>query len=1046
MTPEDLKTQLANIAPWSVSRQPVKEVPTPIASKASFKASQSKPVQIPADWVPTQWPLQTPVMIWKSIWSKRTATKWQIDILTQGMSPEQREFKIQWLRDRGVDVGIPEALEVVARRVSDNMQANPKDLEVLFEGLSDEEANMRVKNMQEMWVTIEKPKEIKKSNMFERAGIMKLVNPIKKLVYWKDNPLSTGFNPMLAPSEWTDAKDFKEVAFNEFWLTPDVFAWAMKAVATLPWDVVSSMVSVIDSDTGDNINYWDNIDTRLQSNQLGDTLWFEAGEFVTDVWLSSVAVTKLLNWVKNVKQLQTIAVQYPKLSKVLKWVFVGATEWATFDIANQWEVWLENPWIWGALGWVLAWVSVAAWPLANKLYVSGLLNPKKLEYVANALKETGDEVENIVNRMFDRSIKGSKQTIVSDLDTLAAWTREEVKNITKKSTWTFKEQSAINALEEMIVTLKDPKSTKVQWRLKEVEDLRIKANKWLTLNEMQRTKELMDETFDIYTVAWDARAGVVKEDLAWLRQDLRKFIEDTANAQWLWDVRKLNRDTAVAKQLSKYINYKDKADYVRDLVSPFAWPWVWWAIWFTQWDTREERAVNGLIWAAFWKIASSTTVKTNTWFFLKKASWFMSSLTAQETALIKKIQDGKDNIPSVPSNTMSTTATPTSVTPSYISDPSYDWLNKKIWDFIADNSDINQWVKAVDDIPENAVTQVDNSLKWQMINATDAQLKELWFTSTMIKRVRKNNATDAPFNKVETTKSVENLTSDSPTSTIDSTLWKTKAMDNLATEAKKYKTADEFVENQWEKLFHWTNKKFDDFDINKSNTKRNIELWAWVDAIYFTKSKDIAWKYSKAWAIQNISKESVSTIKDKDLRDMAEIILNGKNSNASTTKIKELKNILNKKHPTIKETRHKDWRHKTISEMNDHYQMINDVYDVVDFIKNWWQWTGITWIMINKQANQIPKSIVESMKKLWINQKYLPEPRVVETRLSKDARIKKWVKTQKEVKQAMKEWYDWVERVKEDDLVYWDSEIVIFSTDKIKTESQLKKIREEANK
>jgi hypothetical protein len=30
------------------------------------------------------------------------------------------------------------------------MQANPKDLEVLFEGLSDEEANMRVKNMQEM--------------------------------------------------------------------------------------------------------------------------------------------------------------------------------------------------------------------------------------------------------------------------------------------------------------------------------------------------------------------------------------------------------------------------------------------------------------------------------------------------------------------------------------------------------------------------------------------------------------------------------------------------------------------------------------------------------------------------------------------------------------------------------------------------------------------------------------------------------------------------------------------------------------------------------
>jgi hypothetical protein len=50
----------------------------------------------------------------------------------------------------------------------------------------------------------------------------------------------------------------------------------------------------------------------------------------------------------------------------------------------------------------------------------------------------------------------------------------------------------------------------------------------------------------------------------------------------------------------------------------------------------------------------------------------MSSLTAQETALIKKIQDGKDNIPSVPINSMSTTATPASVNPTYISDPSYD--------------------------------------------------------------------------------------------------------------------------------------------------------------------------------------------------------------------------------------------------------------------------------------------------------------------------------------------------------------------------------------
>jgi hypothetical protein len=37
--------------------------------------------------------------------------------------------------------------------------------------------------------------------MLERAGINLLVNPLKKLLYSEDNPLSKGFDPMLAPSE-----------------------------------------------------------------------------------------------------------------------------------------------------------------------------------------------------------------------------------------------------------------------------------------------------------------------------------------------------------------------------------------------------------------------------------------------------------------------------------------------------------------------------------------------------------------------------------------------------------------------------------------------------------------------------------------------------------------------------------------------------------------------------------------------------------------------------------------------------------------------------
>lgn len=59
----------------------------------------------------------------------------------------------------------------------------------------------------------------------------------------------------------------------------------------------------------------------------------------------------------------------------------------------------------------------------------------------------------------------------------------------------------------------------------------------------------------------------------------------------------------------------------------------------------------------------------------------------------------------------------------------------------------------------------------------------------------------------------------------------------LHQEARKYKSADEFV-NSKEKVYHWTNAKFDEFDISKIWSQTDEGIWGrWI---YFSPNKEMA--------------------------------------------------------------------------------------------------------------------------------------------------------------------------------------------------------------
>lgn len=86
-----------------------------------------------------------------------------------------------------------------------------------------------------------------------------------------------------------------------------------------------------------------------------------------------------------------------------------------------------------------------------------------------------------------------------------------------------------------------------------------------------------------------------------------------------------------------------------------------------------------------------------------------------------------------------------------------------------------------------------------------------------------------------------------------------KEMEALVQEAKKYKSADEFVsslEKKWKIIYHWTDTEFDTFDIWKSWLSTKAE--SAKKAIFFTDDKDIArwyWEFASERKIREMYDE-----------------------------------------------------------------------------------------------------------------------------------------------------------------------------------------------
>ena len=96
----------------------------------------------------------------------------------------------------------------------------------------------------------------------------------------------------------------------------------------------------------------------------------------------------------------------------------------------------------------------------------------------------------------------------------------------------------------------------------EVENL-LNKSKNISLNDVQRVKELLDEHFSLYKVTGDVKEGAAKEGLSNLRKDVKEFIEREVKDTTGSDIASLNNDVSTSRGILEAVTERSTRGLTR---------------------------------------------------------------------------------------------------------------------------------------------------------------------------------------------------------------------------------------------------------------------------------------------------------------------------------------------------------------------------------------------------------------------------------------------------------------------------------------------------
>lgn len=129
------------------------------------------------------------------------------------------------------------------------------------------------------------------------------------------------------------------------------------------------------------------------------------------------------------------------------------------------------------------------------------------------------------------------------------------------------DKNEIPAYQESLGKIKEEISGKIGLQNVEAEiDTLLKKNK-MTLSDIQRAKELMDEHFSLYKATGDVKEGVVKEGLVNIRKELKNFIEEKVKKETGTDISELNNNVMTARSIEDAIQERSTRGLTRATIS-----------------------------------------------------------------------------------------------------------------------------------------------------------------------------------------------------------------------------------------------------------------------------------------------------------------------------------------------------------------------------------------------------------------------------------------------------------------------------------------------
>ncbi len=95
--------------------------------------------------------------------------------------------------------------------------------------------------------------------------------------------------------------------------------------------------------------------------------------------------------------------------------------------------------------------------------------------------------------------------------------------------------------------------------------------KIITLNDVQRTKELLDEHFSLYKATGEVKEGRAKQGIANIRKNLQTYIEDEVKAKTGADIRKLNNNVSTSRSIIDAVEERSTRGLTRANLSASDW-------------------------------------------------------------------------------------------------------------------------------------------------------------------------------------------------------------------------------------------------------------------------------------------------------------------------------------------------------------------------------------------------------------------------------------------------------------------------------------------